>query len=158
MNIFVLDDNPVKAAYMMCDKHVVKMILESNQMLSTVAHTHGHMAPYRSTHANHPCTRWAGESLANWQWLIAHSRALCEEYTRRYGKIHKSQAVTEWAEALDIVLPDIGLTPFPLAMPDQYKTADPVESYRRYYAGEKSGFANWKTGNVPDWWENRLEI
>ena len=67
MNIFVLHDDPVVAAQMMCDKHVVKMILESNQMLSTVARKYGHDAPYRSTHAKHPCTLWTGDSLLNGQ-------------------------------------------------------------------------------------------
>ena len=152
MNIFVLHDDPVVAAQMMCDKHVVKMILESNQMLCTIAHKHGYDAPYRSTHAKHPCTLWAGESYANWQWLVKHSRALCREYTDRYGKVHKSQTVTEWAENLDIRLPTIGQTPFRLAMPDEYKTNNPVESYRKYYAGAKAHFAKWKTGNVPGWW------
>ena len=152
MNIFVLHSDPATAAQMMCDKHVVKMILESNQMLSTVARNHGHDAPYRSTHANHPCTLWAGESQDNWDWLVDHSRALCEEYTERYGKVHKSQAVTEWAEDLDIDLPARGQTPFRLAMPDEYKTNDPVESYRKYYIGDKARFAKWKTGNVPSWW------
>ena len=152
MNIFVLHNDPATAAQMMCDKHVVKMILESNQMLSTVARNHGHNAPYRSTHANHPCTLWAGESQDNWDWLVDHSRALCKEYTERYGKVHKSQAVTEWAEDLDIDLHARGQTPFRLAMPDGYKTNDPVESYRKYYIGDKARFAKWKTGNVPSWW------
>ena len=71
MNIFVLDSDPKVAATMLCDKHVVKMILESAQMLSTVAHTNGHIPRYRPTHSKHPCTLWAGESKSNWQWLVA---------------------------------------------------------------------------------------
>jgi hypothetical protein len=153
MNIFALDTDPTMAAQMMCDKHVVKMIVESNQMLSTVARKNGHEAPYRSTHANHPCTLWAGESVQNWRWLVDHSLALCEEYTRRYHRVHKSQAVSEWAESLNINLPASGLTPFRLAMPDVYKHRDPVRSYRNYYMGEKARFAKWKTGNVPVWWK-----
>lgn len=152
MNIFVLHNDPVVAAQMMCDKHVVKMILESNQMLSTVARKHGYDAPYRTAHPKHPCTLWAGESYENWQWLVKHSRALCEEYTSRYGRIHKSQAVTEWAENLSINLPTTGQTPFRLAMPDEYKTENPVESYRNYYIGAKARIAKWKNGNVPNWW------
>ena len=152
MNIFVLHDDPVVAAQMMCDKHVVKMILESNQMLCTVARKQGFDAPYRTAHPKHPCTLWAGESYENWQWLVKHSRALCEEYTRRYGRIHKSQAVTEWAENLNINLPTIGQTPFRLAMPNEFKTEDPVESYRNYYIGAKARIAKWKNGNVPNWW------
>ena len=152
MNIFVLDTDPVRAAEMMCDKHVIKMILETNQMLSTVARREGYDAPYKSTHARHPCTLWTGESRQNWDWLVRHSRALCEEYTRRYGRVHKSQLVTSWAENLDIDLPGTGQTSFRLAMPDVYKCSNPVTSYRRYYLGEKSGFARWKTGNTPSWW------
>ena len=153
MNIFVLHTDPKIAAQMMCDKHVVKMIVESNQMLSTVARKYGHEAPYRSTHANHPCTLWAGESVQNWQWLVDHSAALCEEYTRRYHRVHKSQAVSEWAKSLNIHLPPTGLTPFCLAMPNAYKHKDPVRSYRAYYIGEKARFAKWKTGNIPSWWK-----
>ena len=64
---------------MMCDKHVVKMILETNQMLSTCMRGGKDMiAPYRSTHAKHPCTLWTGESRQNWNWLVRHSRALCD--------------------------------------------------------------------------------
>ena len=157
MNIFVLHSDPDHAARMMCDKHVVKMILETNQMLSTVARKNGHNdAPYKSTHARHPCTLWAGETKQNWDWLVRHSRALCNEYTHRYGRVHKSQAVTEWAESLCIKLPSIGQTPFRLAMPDQYKSDDPVLSYRTYYLGEKSRFAKWKTGLIPSWWPKNI--
>ena len=153
MNIFVLDKDPAVAARMMCDKHVVKMILESVQMLCTVARSKGHDdAPYRATHANHPCTKWVGHSRRNWEWLIEHTQALCQEYTRRYKKIHKCEAVLQWAKGLAIALPDTGLTPFALAMPDIYKVKDPVQSYRNYYLGDKSRFAKWKTGNVPGWW------
>jgi hypothetical protein len=156
MNIFILDTDPVRCAEMMCDKHVVKMILETNQMLSTVAHQHGHIAPYKPTHARHPCTLWTGETQQNWNWLVRHSRALCEEYTRRYGRVHKSQLVTKWAEGLHLKLPNIGQTPFRLAMPSMYKCSDPVASYRRYYLGEKSRFAKWKIGNIPAWWQKEL--
>lgn len=152
MNIFILHEDPKESAKMMCDKHVVKMILESNQMLCTVAKAYGCDTPYRSTHAKHPCTIWVGESIQNWNWLIKHSRALCKEYTARYGRIHKSQAVTKWAESLNITLPDISQTPFKLAMPSEYKTNDPVESYRNYYIGAKARFAKWKLGNIPSWW------
>ena len=152
MNIFVLDKCPDKSAQMMCDKHVIKMILESNQMLSTVAIEKGFTAPYRATHSKHPCTLWVKKSKQNWNWLVKHSRALCKEYTKRYGKIHKSQAVTEWAEKLRISLPDIGQTSFALAMPDKYRTDDVVESYRNYYKGDKAAIAKWKTGKIPDWW------
>ena len=151
MNIFVLHRNPVTAAQMACDKHVIKMILESAQMLCTVAHAHGFEAPYRATHKKHPCTLWAARSKANWQWLIDHAMGLCTEYTKRYGKIHKSQKHIEWCKSLAIRLPSFGLTPFAQAMPEQYKNPCVVKAYRAYYRGEKAAFATWKT-QTPKWW------
>ena len=156
MNIFVLDPDPKVAATMLCDKHVVKMILESAQMLSTIAHKNGHTPRYRPTHSKHPCTLWAGESKSNWQWLVTHSLEMCREYTRRYHKVHKSQEVIQWCIDNNTgPQSDLGQTPFRLAMPEQYKTTDPVESYRQYYLGEKAGFAKWKTG-APNWWNDSL--
>ena len=151
MNIFVLEDDPIKSAQSQCDKHVVKMILETAQMLCTVAHRQGFDAPYRATHKNHPCTIWTRQSKQNWDWLVKHGLALCEEYTERYGKVHKSQQHIEWCQSLSIRLPDTGLTPFAQAMPPQYKNKCPVTAYRAYYKGEKSGFATWKR-NKPRWW------
>ena len=72
MNIFVLDHSPKTSAEMMCDKHVVKMILETAQMLCTVAHNNGHVAPYKAAFKNHPCTLWVGKTRQNWDWLIEH--------------------------------------------------------------------------------------
>jgi hypothetical protein len=86
MNIFVVDEDPEVAARQLCDKHVVKMILETAQMLCTVAHNHGYEAPYKVAHPKHPCTLWAGKSAANWTWLIDHGLAMSEEYTERYGR------------------------------------------------------------------------
>ena len=151
MNIFVLDRDPYKAAEMMCDKHVVKMILETAQMLCTVAAQQGHDTPYRPTHAKHPCTIWASVSQANWEWLIEHGFGLCEEYTRRYHKTHKSQAVIEWCQKLNLHFASDEQTPFAQAMPPQYKSDSAVDAYRAYYHGEKARFAKWKTG-APEWW------
>lgn len=156
MNIFVLDLDPKKAARMMCDKHVVKMILESNQMLCTVANQNGFSTPYKSAFTHHPCTKWVGLSIQNWNWLIDHTEELCRQYNIRYLKTHKSEAVLNFVKELDINLPDIGLTPFPKAMPDIYKVDDPVLSYRRYYLGEKSRFAKWKNTEPPDWYTRHV--
>ena len=99
MNIFVLDESPVVSAKYACDKHVVKMILESAQMLCAI-HPEG-TAPYKRSYYNHPCTKWARESFENYDWLIRHAYALCAEYSRRYNhkngkpKVHKSQEVIE---------------------------------------------------------------
>ena len=151
MNIFVLDEKPDVAASMLCDKHVVKMILETAQMLCTVASQQGHETPYRATHAKHPCTIWTAQSRANWQWLVKHGIAMSKEYTRRYGKVHKSQSVIEYCNNLNLRFPKDTLTPFAQAMPPQYKNECAVTAYRAYYHGEKSGFATWKT-STPKWW------
>ena len=151
MNIFALHEDPNTAAQMACDKHVVKMILETAQMLCTVVHTHGYEAPYRATHAKHPCTRWAGTSQGNWNWLIQYGLALCEEYTKRYNRRHKSQSIIEYCSKLKLNFSAIQQTPFAQAMPLQYRNECAVTAYRDYYHGEKAGFATWKTG-PPEWW------
>lgn len=148
LNIFVLDTNPKLAAAMLCDKHIVKMVLESAQMLCTV---YGDGAPYKPTHKNHPCTRWAQKSQQNFAWLCEHAHAMCAEYERRYKRTHKSQAVICFCSELS-TLPSIGLTSFAQAMPDQYKDKDAVVAYRAYYKGEKSTLAVWKHSPQPSWW------
>lgn len=149
MNIFKLDESPVVSAKYACDKHVVKMILESAQMLCAV-HPEG-TAPYKRSFYNHPCTKWVRESAKNYEWLLMHAYALCDEYTRRYGKVHKTQAVIDWCDDNRLELPDIGLTKQPTCMPDYCKTESVVESYRKYYINEKAKFAKWKDGNIPSW-------
>ena len=152
MNIFVLDQDPKTAAQMLVDKHVVKMILESAQILSTVCHAKGVEAPYKATHKAHPCTVWAGQSKGNWQWLVDHSLAMCNEYTHRYGKTHASQRVIEWCRDNRPEFPDNERTPFAQAMPKEYKKPCPVDAYRAYYMGEKAKFATWKNRPTPYWW------
>ena len=94
MNIFVVDEDPIVSATQLCDKHVVKMIVEGCQMLSTIHRiggSHVIYAPvnlYKASFQNHPCTIWARESSENYMWLADHTRALSFEYTHRYGKIH----------------------------------------------------------------------
>ena len=95
MNIFRVDEDPVKSAQMLCDKHIVKMPLETAQMLCSVFYRYdfGHIVMYKEAYKNHPCTRWAGDSKENYRWLVKHGLELCREYTRRYDKIHKCQDV-----------------------------------------------------------------
>ena len=158
MNIFVLDLDPNLSAKYHCDKHVVKMILETAQLLSTVAYKQGwwREGMYKPTHKNHPCTLWAESSTVNLFWLIRLGLALCDEYQHRYGRIHKSRSIIDLVVSL---LPENFSekeTPstFALAMPDQYKNTDPVVSYRSYYVGEKLKFAKYK--NTP--WPSFLRI
>jgi len=151
MNIFVLDSNPVTAAIQQLDKHVVKMPLESAQMLCSALIAHGvEDTPYKKAHPKHPCTLWAAQTRTNFLWLVKHGISLSEEYTRRYGKRHKSQDVIEWCATQADAIPAGELTTFAQAMPEQYKNPDAVTAYRQYYMGEKRNIATWKQ-NRPAW-------
>lgn len=154
MNIFVLDADPKISAELMCDKHIVKMILESAQMLCS-AFPQGE-APYRRAFYNHPCTKWSRESLHNYEWLLSHAWSLLEEYFERYEKLHKSLDVIQWCEdnyhSLD--LPILGLTPFAQAMPEEYKNENAVLAYQTYYRNDKKRFAKWTNRTVPVFMNN----
>lgn len=153
MNIFILDDDMQKCAEYHCDRHIVKMPIEYAQMLSTIVRKTGVDAGYKVTHANHPCTKWASESLSNWLWLRSLAQAINEEYRFRYGK-KCNHASWDVASALPVPkIIDIGLTVFPQCMPDQYKTEFAVKAYRNYYVGDKQHIAKWSNRNVPDWFE-----
>lgn len=139
------------AAQYQCDKHVVKMTLESAQLLCSM-YNDGE-APYRRTHYNHPCSVWARSSISNWSWLLAHGNALSAEYTYRYGKVHKCQAVFDWLTNNKPIMVDVGQTVFAQAMPDVYKNTDPVLAYRAYYLGDKSKIAQWNKARAkPEWY------
>ena len=152
MNIFVLDQDPYVAARYHCDKHVVKMVLETAQMLSTIT-GHG----YRPTHLNHPCTVWARQSTGNFQWLYDLGLALGKEYTHRYRKRHKSSFVIAEQWPPPETIPAGPLTPFALAMPEQYKCDCPVQSYRAYYVGDKAGILSYKNRAEPYWLQSWRE-
>jgi len=154
MNIFVLDTDQEKAAHYHVDKHVVKMPLETAQLLCTVHHLSGtksDMIPYRATHKNHPSTKWAAESLSNYKWLVELGIRICEEYTYRYEKVHKCEEVVRWCEKNIPDIPDSGLTSFAQAMPDECKRADAVEAYREYYKKSKSHLFSWRKRGKPSW-------
>ena len=151
MNIFVLDTNADKAARYQCDRHVVKMVLESTQLLMNCYDD----APYKRTHYNHPCSVWVRESYQNYQWLLEHAFSLASEYTARYNREHACYQKLLWVSWKNPNLPDIGQTPFVLCMPEKYKiSGDAVASYRNFYNKDKSRFAKWKHGNVPEWFVN----
>ena len=153
MNIFVLDKNIKSAAEYHADKHVVKMILETAQIMSAVVRISGIDEGYRLTHKNHPCTKWARESLSNYLWLYDLGFWLNIEYRYRFNHNinHKSFDVIDNLPEPNIK--DIGLTPFAQAMPDQYKNVDPVVAYRAYYNGEKKHLHKWTKRNIPFWIE-----
>ena len=188
MNIFILNENPKKAAEYHCDKHVVKMIVESAQLLST---SHWLMLlkkynknlsdfkrikdakaflektclpsekpPYKMTHVNHPCTKWACESIENYKWLFKLTYYLCFEYNKRYNKIHKTSYHLKWLlNNTPYKIPNINKTSFSICMKDEYKiSSDPVTCYKEYYIKDKYRFAKWKLGNTPKWYSNQLNF
>jgi hypothetical protein len=153
MQIFVLDSDPIKAAQMHNNKHIVKMVLESCQLLCSVHHLTSDKKdiPYRLSHKNHPCAKWARESFSNYIWLLDLTRALLDEYTHRYGKKHASERVYEWCSINLPKIEDKGLTPFAQAIPEHLKSDDAVQSYRRFYIEEKISFCKYTNRQIPDW-------
>lgn len=157
MNIFVLDRDIKKCVKYHCNRHVVKMILEYNQILSSVHWmTHEDFNPnkiYKLTHKNHPCCIWARESLDNYKWLLNLTKHLLSEYTYRYGKQHASFIKYQYLSKNLPPISSIGLTEFKQCMPDQYKNINPVQAYRDYYMGDKRHIAQWKKRKIPFWWK-----
>ena len=148
MNIFFLHKHPVIAAQMQCNKHVVKMVLETAQMLSTAARAKGHDAGYKSAYPKHPMTLWVNQNADNFRWAWLHGMSLAKEYTNRYDKIHKSQEILEQLENY-ATGDEAHITEPPQCMPDQYKTNDYVTAYRNYYVGDKKRFAKYKNCKTP---------
>ena len=157
MNIFFLHKDPEECAKLHCDKHVVKMIVEYAQILST-AHrvldgdTQANvMGLYRSTHINHPSTVWARSSVNNYSWLLLLFRECLDEYTKRYGKVH---ATSRLVKALTIHPTNIPISPFtspPQCMPDYCRVHNSaIAAYRNYYIKEKSHMFFWKNRDIPE--------
>ncbi|MDO6765643.1 pyrimidine dimer DNA glycosylase/endonuclease V [Agarivorans sp. 1_MG-2023] len=159
MNIFILDHDIKRCAQFHCDQHVVKMILESVQMLCTALNKKGFTTPYKSTHLNHPCVLWVEQSYDNFLWLKQLTIELNREYRYRYNKEidHKSMAVLE--KLTEFHYSQKGLTEFAQAMPLEYKqTGDAVEAYRQFYLAEKMSFAKWTKRPMPAWVNQKLEF
>ena len=154
MNIFILDRDVTMCARYHCDQHVVKMILESVQLLCTALNKKGFDTPYRSTHTNHPCVLWVEESYANFRWLRALTLALNDEYRWRFDKLADHKSVSVLPKISDYRYDDLGLTEFAQAMPHEYRVpGQPVTAYRQFYRGEKMRFARWTRRSKPDWLE-----
>jgi hypothetical protein len=151
MNVFALSLAVAECAAYHGNRHVVKMILETAQMLCSVfICTTPVDVPYKLTHKNHPWSVWARTSLQNYEWLLSLGFALCDEYTYRYGKTHASRTVLDHLKMLgDPLIPSIGLTPKPLAMPIEYHVKDPVQAYTLYYQQEKRHLFAWKKRAMP---------
>ena len=146
MNIFYLDKDPAKAASYFYDKHKVKMILESAQMLCTAHHHYGNgdNVPYKKAHYNHPSTIWCRQNAIQYMWLYDHMIALGEEYTKRYKKTHLTIIkCKEVLKQLPPTIPDSTFTEPPQCMPDHHKVPDcSVTAYWNYYEQDKHTVAN----------------
>ena len=145
MNIFVVDACPIIAAQNLCDAHVCKMIVEACQLLSTQDYLDGWTAGrYKATHVNHPCRKCL-ENRYNYSWLSMHLASLLNEYTYRFERVHKCQALNDsiWER---VAVPEnvrsytdlLPFTALPKCMPYKFRTEGTdihsvVESYRNYY-------------------------
>lgn len=177
MNIFYLSHSPVESAQWMVDRHVVKMILESAQLLSTahryldgvefvgksktgrkktswVLKDERETVLYEATHINHPSAVWVRKSVENYLWLVEHFHALGKEYTYRYGKTHKcfTSNLSYMLSSPPNNLREYNMTLMPSAMADEYKIGiSPIENYRNYYKNGKKHLHSWKNRQPPDW-------
>lgn len=172
MNIFVLHEDPYVAASWAIAKHVVKMPLESAQMLCTAhrvldGEEYTELSPggrnmkrwrlpddrdevlYKAAYVNHPCSVWMRESSGNYEWAIDHWCGQLDEYTRRYGKEHKSGQMLPWLAKVPNNIAQSAMTPFAQAMPDKYKNECAVKAYRDYYLGDKAHL--FEKGYHPPW-------
>jgi len=150
MNIFIVSKDPIAAARMLCDRHIVNQPRESCVMLCN-GWPDG-AAPYKKGWTAHPCTVWTLENRSNYSWHLHHAMAMCDEYSYRYGKTHYCESVLEWCkdhyETLSLPLGD--LTRFYEATGDVH-LSDPVASYREYIRKYKMGFSKWTRRPQPDW-------
>lgn len=161
MNIFVLDEDPIECAKLHCDKHVVKMILETAQLLCTAIYefTDGELVPpYKPTHKNHPCTLWVRESIENFMWTADLGMQLVAEYKHRYGKDHKSAQVIKWCLENCPRFPHVPMTTRPLCMPEECKQGDnTVTSYINYYILKSFDIdMRYTNRETPEWLEDHI--
>lgn len=156
MNIFWLDQDPELCARYHADTHCSKMILETAQLLCTAVVLNGGEAPYKATHRNHPCTKWVAESADAWKETLELGLMLGVEFSKRYGKVHKSAGIMA-----DLICnsPDIPASAKPQAMPDWCHGSDTIAAYRRYYFFHKYSMCRWSyPASKPDWFSEMESI
>lgn len=176
MNIFYLDSDPVQCAEWMVNSHVVKMILETAQLLSTthrvldgnqqtiikngrkkkvwILNDNRNGFIYQATHINHPSAVWVREAVENYNWLFDHLIALCDEYEYRYEKKHKvvREGITLFLSSPPHNLREWEWTTPPSAMDKSYIISeDPITNYRNYYKHGKTHLHVWKKRQPPKW-------
>jgi len=154
MNIFHLDKDPKICAGYHCDRHVVKMILETAQMLSTAYRKKfgDNDDLYKTAYPKHPMTIWVGDSGDNFFWSVQLLDQLLYQYTVRYKKVHKTIKISNLLHSKHKLLHTwkTEFTPPPLCMPDEYKSDDYIQSYRNYYIGDKKRFARYTSVDTPE--------
>ncbi len=159
MNIFATNSDPILAAKTLCNKHVIKMCTESRQMLESAFPDHS------KAYYSHPASIWARSSKENFEWLLTHAIAQCEEYTRRYKREHDTQKHIEWVvdNYKHLNFPKIELTPFarcfgPFKQMLDANQPDTLLAYQEFYRLDKISFAKWPTIDmIPDWWVEKSE-
>jgi len=175
VNIFYLSNNPTECAQQHVDKHVVKMILEYGQLMST-AHRVLDGQPFygktknnrniqrwllpdsreeviwKASHFNHPSGIWVRQSSSHYIWLYNLWLEMLSEYTHRYSKKHSAERMKKCFSQLPENIPHKGWLSDPTpAMPDEYKASNVIQSYRNFYIGDKKSFATWKNRDTPSW-------
>lgn len=157
MNIFATHTSPIQSAMWLDDKRIVKMILETAQMLSTALRRHGvgNGIHYKSAHQNHPCTLWAGNTRGNFDWLCEHGLAMCHIYTSIYGKIHNSERVIQFAYRMHRKIPMGRRKPFVDCTEFKHLDIDVCSKYKlfmhlKWFERDKRE-PTWSGRNKPDW-------
>lgn len=167
MNIFFLSRNSKKCAKYHANVHVIKMILETAQLLFSAHHiADSSLLPdcekqglkiYKKTHVNHPCAKWVRSSKANYYWLSELGMYLCYQYSDRYNKIHATEGIMTW---LYHNVPDLSDEDFeepPQVVPEEYKGENTVQAYRKYYMEVKAKNIkrfSYDNSEYPFWWED----
>lgn len=162
MNIFFLDIRPEMAARYHCDKHVVKMIIESAQLLCIAHRVLDPLTPeqdailYRKTHVNHPCAIWVRQSTQSYYWVYELMMELHKEFLRRSKKQEEHETIIKLGTILATPpknLPDIGWVMPPKCMPEKFHKYPVVDAYREYFKECKRNIAYWTATPTPDWYE-----
>lgn len=180
MNVFYLHENAEVCAKQHCDKHVVKMIIEYAQLLSTAHRVldgkeyegrtkTGRKAKrwrlddwredtlYMASHMKHPDELWLQKSKENYDWTYRLFSCLCDEYTHRYGKVHETcRKLRDALVNAPNNLASKGFIEPPQCMPDYCKAERSIDAYHNYYIKEKVRFAKWTKRDIPEWFKNAV--
>ena len=163
MNIFITDVDPTKCAKYLDNKRVVKMILESTQMLCTALNvlSEKQITRYKSTHVNHPCNVWVRQRIQNWRWLYNHAKALAKEYTRRYGKRHKCEDVLQELKQINLCIPYQtqileDRTPFPNCARNASLNIDYTNESNVYLAYQQYLNDRWDNDKLEPTWDIKI--